>query len=116
MKVLLLRSWELETKPPSKTNRNGESLNVRGRQKERTFSKRKGKTCSKSRNSGNNDKWWKNLKCYTCHEVGHTRRFFPKRNKRPKEKEDLNGDDIVAEDGYESSEVLLMSTGGLENK
>ena len=41
---------------------------------------------------------------------GHTKSFCPKRGKLGKEKEEMKGDVAVVEEGYESSEVLVVST------
>ena len=105
--ISTLRSWEMEIISTSKKGSNGESLNIRGRQKERYQSRGRSKTRSKSRYRG--DKWWKKLKCFECQEIGHTKRFCPK-NKRGKEQEESKGEAAVAQDGYDSSEVLVVST------
>ena len=41
---------------------------------------------------------------------GHTKSFCPKRGKLGKEKEEMKGDVAVVEEGYKSSEVLVVST------
>ena len=64
-------------KTTTKSNGNGESLSICGRQKDMNQSKTRGNSRSKSRNHG--DKWWKNVKCYNCQEIGHTKIFCPKK-------------------------------------
>ena len=66
-----------------------------------------GKSRSKSR--GERKKWWKKSKCYGCQEIGHTKKFCPKRKKN-KDQEESKGEVEVTQDGYESSEVLVVST------
>lgn len=95
-------------KTTSKANGNRESLNVRGRQKERNQFKNKGKVISKSRTQG--EKWWNNLRCFHCQEMGHTKKFCPKKGKKVKEQDELRGEVAVVQDGYESSNLLVVST------
>ena len=106
--ISTLRSWEMEILAKSKNKRNGESLNIRCRQKENHQTKGRAKTRSKSGSCG--DKWWKHVKCYGCQEVGHTKKFCPKKNKRNKEQEEDRGDVVVAHDGHDSADVLVVST------
>ena len=112
--ISALRPWEMGINVAPKANRNGESLNIRGRQKEKNQNKARWKSRSKSRNHG--DKWWKNVKCYSCQEVGHTKKFCPKRNKKGKEQEKSKGEVVVAQDGYESANVLVVSTSEFDKK
>ena len=51
------------------------------------------------------------MRCYNCQEIGHTKRFCAKKNKKKnKEQEDSQGAVVVAQDGYESADVLIVST------
>ena len=59
---------------------------------------------------GQRDKWWKKVKCYSYQEVGHTKKFCPKRSKKNKEQKELKGELAIAQDGYENAEVLVVST------
>lgn len=56
------------------------------------------------------------MKCYSCQEVGHTKKFCPKRNKKGKEQEKSRGEVVVAQDGYESANVLVVSTSEFDKK
>ena len=86
----------------------GESLNVRRRSKERS-NRNRSNSRSKSKN-GN-----RVFKCWSCHEEGHTKKLFPNRNKNNKKGEqNSNGDTAVMEDGYESTDVLMVATSGNE--
>ena len=67
----------------TKLNGNGESLKVRGRPNNRSHSKYEGKSRSKSKNHG--EKWGKSVKCYNCQEIGNTKKFCPKKNKKAKD-------------------------------
>ena len=112
--ILALRSWDLEMKTVTKGNGNGESLNVRGRPNNRNFGKGRGKSISKSKNLG--EKWWKSVKCYNCQEIGHTKRFCPKKSKEGKDKEATRRQATVVEDGYGGAEVLVVSTGEADKR
>ena len=112
--ISALRSWELEIKTVSKINGDGESLNVRGSQFNKNQNNNRSKSRSKSRNHG--EKWWKSIKCYNCQEIGHTKRFYPRKYKRSKDQEETKGEVAVAEDGYDSAEVLIVSTSDTDRK
>ena len=105
--ISALRSWDMEMSA-SKTNGGDESLDVRGRQKDKNQNRGRSKTRSKSRNKG--DKWWKSVKCFGCQEVGHTRRFCHKKNKRWKDQDESKGEVVIAQDNYDSDDVLVVST------
>lgn len=97
-----LNSKDLQRKNEQK-EQSGDSLIVRGRTDKRD-QKGKSRTRSKSKNGK------KIIKCYYCHEEGHIRRLCPKRKKETKDKETISGDAAVVEEGYESSDVLVVTT------
>ena len=111
--ISALRSWELEMKVTQKSNGNGESLNVRGRPNYRDH---KGRNKSRSKSRSHGEKWWKSLRCHICQEMGHTRRFCPKRGKKDKEQEDTKGEVAGVQEGYESAEVLVVTTERIRKK
>lgn len=49
-------------------------------------------------------------KCFSYHKVGHLKKNCPEKNKKPQDQNDA--DAAIAEEGYESAEVLSIS----ENK
>lgn len=49
-------------------------------------------------------------KCFSYHKVGHLKKKCPEKNKKPQDQNDA--DAAIAEEGYESAEVLSIS----ENK
>lgn len=53
--------------------------------------------------------WWRTFGTIGVKSLGHTRRFCPKRGKSPKDQEHSNGDAVMVEEGYESSNVLLVA-------
>ena len=52
----------------------------------------------------------KKVICFNCQEIGHTKRFYPKKNKRNVEQEEPKGEVAVVQDGYDSSDMLMVST------
>ena len=104
----------MEIKTTNKPSENGESLNVRGRPNDINQNGARGKSRSKSKNPWN--KWWKNVKCFSCQEIGHTKRFFPKRNKKNKEHDEAKSEVVVIEDGYDSADVLIVTTSESDRK
>ena len=72
-----------------------EGLNVRGRTEKRDF-KPRSKSRSKSKVK---------IKCYHYHKEGHIRRICPERQKGIK-----NQLLAIASDGYESAEILMVSS------
>ena len=49
------------------------------------------------------------MKCYHYQEVGLPKKFCPKRNKKVKD-EESRGEVSIVEDGYESANILIVST------
>ena len=97
--ISALRSWEMEMKSTQKVNCTKESLIARGRPYNRFQNGNRNKSRSKSRGQG--EKGWKEVRCFNYQEVGHTKRFCPKR-KKTKEPDEPKGEVVVAQDGYES--------------
>ena len=49
------------------------------------------------------------IEVFECQEIGHTKRFCPKKKKREKEQEESKGEVAVVQDGYDISKVLVVS-------
>ena len=81
-------------------------MNVRGRPEKREF-----KTRSKSRSKSKGK-----IKCYNCHKDGHTRILCPERQKGNHEKKKKQAELTVASDGYESTDVLTVSSVNLDKE
>lgn len=99
----VLMSKEIQRKSKLKEEKNGDSLLVRGRSEQRNGKSSYGKSWSKSRTS---------KKCFHCHKEGHFKRDCPDRKKWQDEKNGEHEKATVVSDseGYESSDVLVVST------
>ena len=82
----------METKNADKPNGSGKGLSVRVRSNSRNQNGNWGKSRSKFRWV----KWWKKFKCFICQEIGHTKKFYPKRGKKSKQQEEEREEVAVA--------------------
>ncbi|KAG8364666.1 hypothetical protein BUALT_Bualt18G0022200 [Buddleja alternifolia] len=99
--VAALNSRELNKKNEEKGQSHAEGLNVRGRTNKRDQKKKDKRSRSKSKSK---------IECYHCHKEGHIRRLCPERQKKNLEKQKEQADIVVASDGYESADVLMVSS------
>ena len=95
-----LHSKELNQRSEEKGSVVAEGLNVRRRPERREF-KTRSKSRSKSRGT---------IKCYHCHKEGHIRRLCPDRHKGTQEKKKDQAEVAIASDGYESANILMVSS------
>ena len=91
-----LNSNELNHRSEEKGNSVAEGLNVRGRPKKREFK-------SRSKSKGK-------IKCYHCHKEGHIRRLCLDRQKGNQKKKKDQVEVAVSNDGYESADILKVSS------
>ena len=98
-----IRTKEMQKQQDSKSEDNGESLNIsRGRSEKKGTRGKKSR--SRSRDSKNGQKT--KFKCFNCHKTGHFKKDCPDKIK----KGSLDSADIVeASEGYESAGVLVAS-------
>ncbi|PON54809.1 LOW QUALITY PROTEIN: Gag-Pol-related retrotransposon family protein [Trema orientale] len=89
----------------SEKNAQGEGLHIRGRTTKQDNHDGKGKSQSRSKSRGKKD--YSKVKYYHCNKNGHIRRLRPERQNKDAGK--LDGDAVIVDDGYESSEVLSIS-------
>lgn len=95
-----LNSKELNHKNDEKSNVIAEGLSVRGRS-DRRESRGKSKSRSKSKFK---------VKCYHCHKEGHMRKVCPERQRGNQERKKDEAEAAVVTDGYESAEILMVSS------
>ena len=77
-----------------------EGLNVKGRLEKKKF---KSRSKSRSKSKGK-------IKCCHCHKECHIRRLCPYRQKGNQEKKKDQAKMAVASDGYESANILMVSS------
>lgn len=99
-----LRSKEVDSLNENQTQSSGENLMVRGRPETRSDKRNpRSRSRSKSKNK------YTEGKCFHCHKEGHFRRDCPER-KKSKENLKSNGELSLAQDDYESAEVLCITS------
>lgn len=54
--------------------------------------------------------------CFLCHKEGQFKENYPDRKQKPNDKDGDSGDAAIAEDGYESADMLLVTTEKSENE
>lgn len=83
----------------------GEGLAVKGKflRKDGKFDKKKGKSPQKSYSGEASG-----IRCYHCKKEGRTRNVCPEHQKNIRGKD--NGDAAIAQDDFESSDVLVVSS------
>jgi len=98
-----IRTKEMQKQQDSKSEDNGQSLNIsRGRSEKKGTRGKKSRSRSRDSKNGHKTK----LKCFNCHKTGHFKKDCPNRIK----KGSMDSADIVeASEGYESVGVLVAS-------
>ncbi|KAG5133904.1 hypothetical protein JHK82_025092 [Glycine max] len=98
-----IRTKETQKQQDSKSEDNGESLNIsRGRSEKKGTRGKKSRSSSRDSKNGQKTKF----KCFNCHKTGHFKKDCPDKIK----KGSLDSADIVeASEGYESAGVLVAS-------
>ena len=81
----------------------GDGLIVRGRS-----SKKEPKSKQKARSKSRGGR--KTVRCFVCHEEGHIKKDCPKRKNNVKPQEGGGAAIVQNDDGYESLDVLVVST------
>ena len=105
-----LNSNKLKKKFDAKSELVGEGLSIRGRPNRRDKKDNKNRGYSRSKSKNTKYKW------FTCHKEGHFQRDYPKRKKNQSEKPKEIGDAVVVMDGYDSTEVLIISETGIKTR
>ena len=96
---------DLNERKEHKPSTVGKGLAVKGKflRKDGKFDKKKGKSQQKSYSGETSG-----IRCYHCKKEGHTRKVCPERQKILGGKD--NGDAAIAQDDFESSDVLVVSS------
>ncbi|KAL8462500.1 hypothetical protein ACS0TY_033507 [Phlomoides rotata] len=103
VKTKILRVQGRESKVEKKTQDLTESLNAKFKKGKKSF-KEKGGHFEKGKDKSKEDGFVEKRKCYTCNKVGHLRRnYIEKKGYK------YTTDAVVAEEGYDSAEVLTIS-------
>lgn len=108
-----LNSKELNERNEQKASVSGEGLIVGGKRTKKDNHLEKKKSKPQSENSGNVP----NIRCYHCKKEGHTQRFCPERqNGYNSHRSKEGGNAMIVQDGYESAEALMVSSGKSDGK
>ncbi|KAL8491748.1 hypothetical protein ACS0TY_023372 [Phlomoides rotata] len=104
VKTKILRVHGRDSKSEKKTHDPAESLNVKFKKGEKKSFKGKGGQLDKGKGKSKEDGFVEKRKCYACNKVGHLTKNYPEK----KSNKDA-ADAAVAEQGYDSAEVLTIS-------
>ncbi|KAL8521619.1 hypothetical protein ACS0TY_011948 [Phlomoides rotata] len=101
VKTKILRVQGRDVKAEKKAHDPAESLNIKFK-KGKKFQKGRGGQLDKGKNKSKESGFVERRKCYSCNKIGHLKKDCP-------EKKGNKGDTAVAEEGYNSAEVLTIS-------
>ncbi|KAL8488520.1 hypothetical protein ACS0TY_024701 [Phlomoides rotata] len=104
VKTKILRVQGNDTKADKKAHDPAESLNVKFK-KGKKFQKGRGGQLYKGKNKFKESGFVEKIKCYNCNKIGHLKKNFPEK----KGNKDDTADAAVAEEGYNSAKVLIVS-------
>ncbi|KAL8515588.1 hypothetical protein ACS0TY_014326 [Phlomoides rotata] len=101
VKTKILRVQGRDVKAEKKAHDPAESLNIKFK-KGKKFQNGKGGRLDNGKNKSKDSGFVERRKCYNCNKIGHLKKDCP-------EKKGNKGDTVVAEEGYNSAEVLTIS-------
>ncbi|KAL8473562.1 hypothetical protein ACS0TY_030407 [Phlomoides rotata] len=104
VKTKILRVQGRDAKADKKTHDPAERLNVKFK-KGKKFQKGRGGQLDKGKNKSKESGFVERRKCYSCNKIGHLKKNFPEK----KGNKGDTADAAVAEEGYNSAEVLTIS-------
>ncbi|KAL8494299.1 hypothetical protein ACS0TY_025194 [Phlomoides rotata] len=106
VKTKILRVQGRDSKADKKTHDPAESLNVKFKKGRKKSLKGKGGQLDKGKDKSKEFGFVERRKCYGCNKVGHLKKNF-----QEKKCNKDTADAAVAEEGYDSAEVLTISAG-----
>ncbi|KAL8467999.1 hypothetical protein ACS0TY_031300 [Phlomoides rotata] len=104
VKTKILRVQGRDAKDDKKAHDPAESFNIKFK-KGKKFQKGKGGQLDKGKNKSNESGFVERRKCYYCNKIGHLKKNCPEK----KGNKGDTADAAVAEEGYNSAEVLTIS-------